>query len=86
MFSVKGESHKVAIKLFFPRVFVFFFKTAWCLSQKLLFLKDQKFPGNEGENITLFPNTRHPVEEDDIFMLQYGNISPSILIVPSDHF
>ena len=85
MFSVQSESHKVAIK-FFSGMFLLFFKTACRLSQMLLFLKDQKFPSNEGENITHSPHTRHPVEEDELYMWQYGNISPSIPIVTFDHF
>lgn len=52
----------------------------------LLFLKDQKFPDTKGENIIHSPNTRHPVEEDELFLWQYGNISPSTLIVPNEHF
>jgi len=48
--------------------------------------KDQRFPGNEGENITHSPNTRHPVEEDELFLWKNDYISPSNLVVPSDHF
>jgi hypothetical protein len=67
-------------------VLLLFLKTSWTLSQMLLFLKDQKFPDTKGENIIHSPNTRHPVEEDELFLWQYGNISPSTLIVPNEHF